>query len=203
MKLSQSSFNEYEYYITPSEVIEFMYCPRFTYFMKCLGISQHEEKRFKVQMGREIHDKRASQNKEYLRKKIGSVSRQTDVSIQSRKWLIRGKIDEVHWLSDGTLAPLDYKFAPYDEKIYETYKQQLILYGLMIEEVYGKIVNRGYLVYCRDGNKLVDMQIRDSDKSEALEYLGNFKKVLNGYFPRATKYKARCVDCCYKNICIC
>lgn len=203
MKSSQNFFNEYDYFITPSEVIEFMYCPRFTYFMKNLGISQHEEKRLKVQIGREIHEDRANQNKEYLRKKIGSIKKEADVNIVSRKWLIRGKVDEIHHLSDGTLAPLDYKFAPYDEKIYETYKQQIILYGLMIEEIYDKIVNRGYLVYCREGNKLVEMEINNLDKEEAIGYLEEFKKVLNGYFPKATKYKARCIDCCYKNICIC
>lgn len=203
MKSSQSFFDEYQYYITPSEVIEFMYCPRFTYFMKCLGISQHEEKRFKVEIGREVHEKRASQNKEYLRKKIGSVNKESDVNILSRKWQIRGKVDEIHSLSDGTLAPLDYKFAPYDNKIYETYKQQMVLYGIMIEEVYDTIVNKGFLVYCRDDNKLVELEISKEDKEGAIENLRDFKNVLRGYFPRATKCKARCDDCCYKNICIC
>jgi CRISPR-associated exonuclease Cas4 len=23
-----------------------------------------------------------------------------------------------------------------------------------------------------------------------------------GYYPRKTKYPARCIDCCYKNICV-
>ncbi|HOV25389.1 MAG TPA: CRISPR-associated protein Cas4 [Pseudobacteroides sp.] len=202
MKSSQSFFNEYEYYITPSEVIEFMYCPRFTYYMKCLGISQNEEKRFKVQMGREIHQKRSVQNKEYLRKKINSVKRESEVNILSQKWQIKGVVDEIHLLEDGTMAPLDYKYAPYDGKIFETYKQQIILYSLMIEEIYGKIVKRGFLVYCRDGNKLVEVEISESDKSDALDNLTEFKKVLSGYYPRATKYKARCADCCYKNICI-
>lgn len=45
-------------YITPSEVIEYLYCPRFIYFMNCLGIAQHEDQRFMVLKGREVHEQR-------------------------------------------------------------------------------------------------------------------------------------------------
>ena len=38
--------------ITPSIVIEYLYCPRFIYFMKILNISQNEDRRFKVTKGR-------------------------------------------------------------------------------------------------------------------------------------------------------
>lgn len=61
MKLSQNSFDEFEYYITPSDMIEFLYCRRFIYYMKCLSIPQFEENRFKVQKGREVHEKKESQ----------------------------------------------------------------------------------------------------------------------------------------------
>ncbi len=44
-------FDEFDYYITPSELIEFNYCKRFIYYMKCLNIPQFEENRFKVQKG--------------------------------------------------------------------------------------------------------------------------------------------------------
>ncbi len=37
--------------ITPSEVIEHIYCPRFTCFLNCLNIPQHEELRYKVLKG--------------------------------------------------------------------------------------------------------------------------------------------------------
>lgn len=202
MKSSQSFFNENQYFVTPSEVIEFLYCPRFTYFMKCLGIVQHEENRYKVQIGREIHERRENHNKDYLRKRIGSIKKESEINLISHRWGVKGKVDEIHYLEDGTLAPLDFKYARYENKVYETYKIQMILYSLMIEEVYDKIVKKGFLVYCRDGNKLVEVDVSDDDKEDAIESLDEYKYVLKGYFPRATKYKARCLDCCYKNICI-
>ena len=89
MKLSQNSFDEFEYYITPSDMIEFLYCRRFIYYMKCLSIPQFEENRFKVQKGREVHEKKESQNKQYLRKKLGVVDKQIDVDLKDIKSLRR------------------------------------------------------------------------------------------------------------------
>ncbi len=170
--------------------------------MKCLGISQNEERRYKVQKGREIHEKREKQNRDYLRKKTGSIDKVIGVNLVSQIMGIRGKVDEIHFLVDGSLAPLDYKFAKYEEKLYSTYKNQMVLYALMIEEVYKKPVNKGFLVYCRDGNNVIELKIGDKEKNEAKRNIKEYQDVLNGYFPKATKYKSRCIDCCYRNMCI-
>ena len=42
----------------PSQLIEYLYCPRFTYFEYVLRIPQYEDKFFKVQQGRELHDEK-------------------------------------------------------------------------------------------------------------------------------------------------
>lgn len=202
MKSSLSFFNENQYYITPSEIIEFLYCKRFIYYMKCLGIKQYEEKRYKVQKGRTLHEKREKENKDYLRKRLGVVSKEIDVPLVSNTFKIRGKVDEVLTLSDGTLAPLDYKFAEYEEIIYSTYLTQIVMYGLMIEELYDKVVNKGFIVYCRNGYTVKEIDINEKLKLKTKLIIKEFLQVLGGYFPKATKYKSRCIDCCYKNICI-
>ncbi|MGV8146955.1 MAG: CRISPR-associated protein Cas4 [Alkaliphilus sp.] len=202
MKSYQNSFDEYEYYITPSEMIEFIYCKRYTYFMKSLGIKQYEEKRYKVQKGRELHEKREKTNVAYLRIKQKVQKKEINVSLVSTKLKIRGKIDEILSLEDGTMAPLDYKYAKYNEKIYKTLFTQMVMYALMIEEVYGKMVLRGYIVYCRDVNQVKMHEIIEKDKKEVIKSINEFKQVLQGIFPKATSYKNRCIDCCYKNICI-
>ncbi|HOM03719.1 MAG TPA: CRISPR-associated protein Cas4 [Acetivibrio sp.] len=202
MKSSQSFFNENQFYITPSDMIEFLYCKRYIYYMKCLGIDQNEEKRFKVMMGREIHKKRGEQNKNYLPKKIGSIGKMIGVNLVSEKYGIRGSADEVHTLFDGTMAPLDYKFATYDERLFKTYKNQLVMYAIMIEETFGKKVHKGFLVYCREENRLVEVCVTEEDKDNVCLYIEEYRKIMDGYYPEATKQKSKCLDCCYKNICI-
>ncbi len=202
MKSSQNFFNENQSYITPSDMIEFTYCKRYIYYMKCLGIDQNEEKRFKVMLGREIHEKRANQNRDYLPKKINSEGKMIGVNLVSRGYGIRGNSDEVHTLADGTMAPLDYKFARYDGKLFKTYKNQLVMYALMIEDIFGKSVERGFIVYCREENRLVETDITQKDKENMDGLIKEYRNVLEGYYPEATKQKIKCFDCCYKNICI-
>ena len=71
--------------ITISDVLEYLFCPRFIYFMHCLAIPQHEESRFKVMKGREVHDEKRITNTEYLRKKLGVVRKEINVFIASKK----------------------------------------------------------------------------------------------------------------------
>ncbi|HED08386.1 MAG TPA: CRISPR-associated protein Cas4, partial [Ignavibacteria bacterium] len=104
--------------VTPSHIIEYLYCPRFTYFEYVLSIPQYEERHYKIQKGRQIHELKLVRNREYLRKKTGAVEKYTDQYLTNG--YLRGKVDEVLLLSDGTMAPLDYKFAVYKERIFET-----------------------------------------------------------------------------------
>ena len=59
--------------LTASHLLEYLFCPRFTYFEYVLDIPQHEDKRFKVEVGRTIHEKIRKMNADYLRKKIGDL----------------------------------------------------------------------------------------------------------------------------------
>lgn len=202
MKLSQNFFNEFDYYLTPSEMIEFLYCKRFIYFMKCLGIEQYEEKRYKVQKGREIHGKKEMENKDYLRNKIDVVEKHISVDLYSKEYKIKGKVDEVLTLKDGSLAPLDYKFSEYNDLVFTTSKIQMVMYSIMIAEMYKLQVNKSYLVYCRSNNLVKEIEITEKDIKIVKNDITEYEKVLNGYFPPATKSKAKCVDCCYRNICV-
>lgn len=191
-----------EIFITPSDVIEYLYCPRFIYFMKCLDIPQHEDKRYKVMKGREVHEEKAKINKEYLRKKLGSVAKDTSVYLTSSILQLRGEVDEVLSLSDGTLAPLDYKFAEYKDWIFQTHKYQSALYSLLIMENYGKDVKRGYVCYVRSNNLIKEIPFCRADFERAKNLVKEILKIiLKGYYPKKASSLAHCIDCCYKNIC--
>lgn len=187
--------------VTPSHIIQYLYCPRFIYFEYVLTIPQYEEKSYKVMRGRDIHDEKLEQNKNYLRKKIGVVKKHLDQYLTNE--LLRGRVDEVLLLENGTMAPLDYKFAEYKDKVYDTYKTQLFCYACLIEENFKKTVGCGYLVYTRSKNKLIKVEITEDDKNKVNLCATEIQKIINkNFFPKATKYKKRCLTCTYKNICI-
>jgi len=187
--------------LKPSHIIQYLYCPRFTYFEYVLGIPQFEEKFYLAMKGREIHDEKLERNKDYLRKRIGAVEKYTDQYLTNDN--LRGRVDEVVLLADGTMAPLDYKFAMYDEKVYSTYQTQLQCYAILIESNFGRHVNRGFLVYVRSKNKLIEVEISEIDKNNVKYCVLEIEKIIDkNFFPRATSYKKRCLTCTYQNICI-
>lgn len=201
MRLYQNSFNEFEEYVTPSEIIEFIYCPRFTYFMRNLGIKQYEEQRFKVKIGREKHLDKKSQNIKQIRKRIRGVSKEQEKYLVSKNYGLKGIVDEVYMLDDGSFAPLDYKFAEYKSREFDTYKTQMALYSLMIEDLYKTKVNKFFIVYLRTKNLLKEIELDDRLRKNCIQYIRDYRKVVSGFYPKATASKARCIDCCYRNIC--
>jgi len=187
--------------VTPSHIIEYLYCPRFTYFEYVLCIPQYEERHYKVEKGRQVHDQKLERNKDYLRNRIGAVEKFTDQYLTSE--LLRGKVDEVLLLNDGTMTPLDYKFAKFEGRIYETYRTQLECYAVLIEENFHKKVEKGFLVYTRSSNKLVEVAIDEIAKSEIRQVCKEVNDIIEkNVFPKATKFKQRCTGCTYRNICV-
>lgn len=189
--------------ITPSEVMEYLYCPRFVYFMHCLNIPQHEDRRFKVLKGREVHQRREKENRDYLRKKIGVTEKEIGVYLASPSLKLRGIVDEVLTLEDGTMAPLDYKYTEPSEVVYRTHRMQVTIYGLLIEEAYRMPVKLGYVAYIRGGSQLYEVTIDADARKEVKEVVDEiFRIIETGYHPKRTSYRVRCTDCCYKNICV-
>ena len=190
-------------YVTPSEVMEYLYCPRFIYFMNCLVIDQYEEQHYKILKGREMHEERRRANPDYVRKKLGCVSRDVDVYMSSERYHLKGKVDEVLCLSDGSLAPMDYKYAEYKQGVYRTHRFQSLLYALLIRDTYRCDVKRGYICYMRSKNVVKEIEFAERDFGPAIAVLNEIVRIVQtGFFPKRTSYSVRCVDCCYRNICV-
>jgi len=200
---NQTTEEEAAVLITASELLEYLFCPRFIYFMNCLGIEQHQEKRYKVIRGRAVHKDRERINPDYLRKRIGCTKKETEVYLSSPTVHMKGIVDEVLTLEDGSMAPLDYKFAIYEGKVYATYRYQAVFYGLLIHMNYEKEVHKGYICYTRSKNQLVETPITEKDFGELQEMIAEIVAITQtGFYPRATKQTARCIDCCYRRVCV-
>lgn len=189
--------------LTVTHLHEHLYCPRFSFFEHVLQIPERQERRTLVQIGRRAHEERKHINPNYLRKKLGVVGRQFDVPLASAALGVRGAVDEVLELADGSVAPFDYKFAEDPGQVYLNRKMQSVVYGLLLEEVLGKRVRRGWLCYIRSKHKIVEVPHTDADKLQAKRLLAETLAVIRGeVYPDATRYKARCRDCCYRNVCL-
>jgi len=191
-----------EVFVTVSDALEYLFCPRFIFFMHCQGIAQREEKRYKVLKGRKLHEIREKINREYVRKKLHCTGKEISVYLTSHKHQFKGEVDEVLFLEDGTAAPLDYKYAEFKKTIYRTHKYQAALYGILIKEHFGVEVKKGYVCYTRSNNYVAEIDFKQKDYENALQIVREILMIIQkGYYPDGTKLKARCVDCTYRNIC--
>jgi len=190
-------------FITPSEVLEYMFCPRFVYFMSVLHIDQHEHRRHLVNKGRDIHNLKLVRNKDYLRAKIGAKEKLLDLYMSSEKYHLVGKVDEALFLEDGSAAPLDYKYAFWENRIFKTHKVQQTLYAILIEENFNLPVNKAFLVYVLSKNHLEEIAITSEMKKKALGSVADVFQIVNeGSFPDVKTSTRKCEDCTYRNICV-
>ena len=189
--------------ITISDVLEYLFCPRFIYYMHCLAIPQHEESRFKVIKGREMHDEKRITNTEYLRKKLGVMKKEINVFIASKNNHIKGIVDEILFLDNGTAAPFEYKYAEFKDKIFQTYKFQLVLHAMMIKENYKIDVKKGFICFTRSNNHIEEIIFTEKDFKKAIEIIDEILEIIDkGFYPGKSRYKNKCIDCCYSNICV-
>lgn len=56
-------------YVTVSDMMGYLFCPRFVYYQNVMKISENEHRRALVNKGRDIHKLKLVQNKDYLRKR--------------------------------------------------------------------------------------------------------------------------------------
>lgn len=189
--------------LTVTHLLEHLFCPRFTYFEYVLGVPERQGRRPLVLKGRAVHEERRRTNPTYLRKKLGVTARAFDVPLASIRLGVRGSVDEVLTLADGSMAPFDYKFAETPAEVYHNQKMQSALYGLLIRETFGVPVRRGFLCFVRSKHKIVELEHTEDDYAAVEQVLAEILAVIQtGVFPCGTTWKARCRDCCYRNICI-
>jgi len=168
--------------ITISDVLEYLFCPRFIYYIHCLDIPQYEESRFKVIKGREVHDEKRITNTEYLRKKLGVVKKEINVFIASKNHHIKGIVDEILFLDDGTAAPFEYKYAEFKDTIFQTYKFQLVLHAMMIKENYNIDVKKGFICFTRSNNHIEEIVFMEKDFKKGIEIIDEILEIIDKGF---------------------
>jgi CRISPR-associated exonuclease Cas4 len=171
--------------------------------MHCLQIPQYEDKNYKVVKGREIHLEKSVINKDYLRKKIGVSKKEINVFLGSDRYKFHGIVDEILFFADGSAAPLDYKYATYEEKLFSTYSYQSYMYAILIKEIYNIECKKGFICYVRSNNLIKEINFTPEGFDRIMEITDEIVSIIkSGIFPKKKPGKNRCTDCTYSNICI-
>ncbi len=171
-------------YLVVREIEEYFYCPMVFYFSTVLG--QGKLIGSWAELGKKVQEK----VKEKIKKKFEVVEEEFEVF--SERLGVRGKID---FLLKG-YEPLEIK---YSSKIKPWWKYSLVLYAIIIEDMFRRPVKRAWL-YLSERNKAVKIKIYDEDRMFVEESVKRCQKILNK-FEEPRPFKFRCKNCDYRDIC--
>ncbi len=113
--------------------------------------------------------------------------------------IIKGAIDRIDYLDDGTAEIIDYKTGSPKDKLVFNDKRQLLLYKIAAEEVFGVRVSKLSFYYLENNSK-ISFEARDKD-IEKLEnlILDTIEEIKQSTFP--PNPGMLCSWCDFSNIC--
>jgi CRISPR-associated exonuclease Cas4 len=82
-------------------------------------------------------------------------------------------------------------------------KFQLVLHAMMIKANYNIDVKKGFICFTRSNNHIEEIVFTEKEFKKAIAIIGEILEIIDkGFYPGKSKYKNKCIDCCYSNICV-
>lgn len=140
-----------EEYITPTDVKQYVFCPRVTFFARVKRLrplmgSQQEE-------GQKKHDKFSElekRRKSILKSDLGITATRKlfDIPVVSHGLGVHGRLDMLLVTSQNEHIPVEFKEMTSNRgRALMDHKYQLVILGLLVEESFNTIVRRGIIHY--------------------------------------------------------
>lgn len=187
-----------EGYFTVTDLKQYAYCPRIVFYERCLP--RLRPRTHNMDLGKVEH---SSEQKRAARRTLSKYDvaggrRDFNVSLMSRRYHLRGLVDEVIYGQSGEIIPVDHKLT---DKVSANHRLQLAAYALMLEETTGTAVPRGF-VYLIESGKLVEVAVTLALREQVTALLGDlFETVTQERMPGPTTVPARCTNCEFRRFC--
>jgi CRISPR-associated exonuclease Cas4 len=184
--------------LTVTDVVEYAFCPIFTYFGNVLSLKQYEQRRGTIQSGRKLHETHEKTNRNYVPDEI-SGKKLIGVKLYSKKLGLVGKIDEAIETEDQIFL-IERKFTD-STIIGKTLKVQIGLLSMLIEENVGKPVKTARIIFQKEHRNVIDVPVDSDIQNIAQDSLLKVKQLIKTGIMPDSKFDNRCIDCCFRRIC--
>jgi DNA helicase II / ATP-dependent DNA helicase PcrA len=123
-----------------------------------------------------------------------------DFRFKFQDFLVKGKIDRVDKLADGSFEIIDYKTGSAKDTLETGEKRQLVLYKMVVEASFGIKADKLSYYYLEDGSKL-SFSAKDKDIEKMEEWLVESVKEIRKkqFLPKPSSFT--CPFCDFKGIC--
>lgn len=185
-------------FLPAKDLMNYHYCPRIIYYEHVLKSPQITTvKELNGRIKYEIFKEKSKRNK--IVREFPKLKKSYDVTLSSDRLGLITKIDCIIIDEKNKVAyPLQIKDSIRPRKIYRTQKIQIALESALIEEQLGYKVPFSFIKFLKSG-ELVRVFVKGNELGITLNEID--KIIKSEKFPPPTRYKKRCVDCCYKKMC--
>ncbi len=193
----ESRFTEFtdagEGYITPTDIKQYVFCPRVTYFTKVMQLrpivgSQQDAAKKSHDRLAQLEKRRESILKTDIPVEIESKS--FEVYLRSERLQAHGVLDMLVVTTDGEHIPIEFKAMSSNRgAILLDHKYQLVLLARLLEHSRDVIVRRGFVHYMND-DQTVKLVMTDNLRGRVKTYTDRISNMLReGTIPAP---RARC-----------
>ena len=184
--------------LTAGDVKQLGYCARIVYFGYLLG--GRRPTTFKMDEGIRAHEE---ESKRELRRSLRAygleeAERRFDVPLRSERLGLAGRLDMV-LLGEDEVIPVDFKHGTAPPG--RNHRYQLTAYALLVEEVWGKPVRRGFIGLI-PLKKAVLIPITATMREEVRRNIAQIRQMIaREQMPPPTRMRGRCHDCEFRPWC--
>lgn len=191
--------DDLRYPIRVTDLKQWAYCPRVFYFQHCLP--QVRPTTYKMHAGVAAGQSEVGREERRSLRVYGIAQgeREFNVPVFSERLGLRGEIDMVITVADsGEMIPVDYKMSNIAGMHFQL---QVGVYGMLIEEMRGVTVQRGFLysIPLRRAESIkIDQRLRKHALKavEAMQWI-----IVHETMPSPVKNPAKCVACEFRRFC--
>ncbi len=114
--------------------------------------------------------------------------------------VLKGQIDRIDALPDGSLELVDYKTGKSKEKLRPEDRDQLVIYAIAADKEFGKPVSRARYFYLEDGTE-VEFEVKEKDRERVMKKITETVAAIQESDFAPTPDKITCRFCDYRTIC--
>lgn len=181
-----------------TDLKQFVYCPRTVFYHYVMPVETKTT--FKMEVGKqaEVTLDRLEQRRSLRKYRLTEGERYFHVRLRSGRLGLTGELDLLLDSPEG-LFPVDFKYTFGRPR--PNHHFQLCGYAVLVEEVYGREVARGF-IYLIPRQKAVVLDLTPADKAETLKLLEEMRNMIQAeQMPEPTPDRERCAECEYRNYC--
>jgi CRISPR-associated exonuclease Cas4 len=181
-----------------NDLKQYEYCPRVVYYQYIMPVDRKATYKMEHGKSAEARLDALEQRRTVQRYGLPDGRRHFHVWLISKELGLSGKLDLLIESSSGWY-PVDFKETTGSTRA--NHIRQLCGYALLVEEAYQCSVSGGF-IYLTPGNRVEPVELTEASKAETFTALSSIREmIVRERVPAATKVRARCTDCEYRNYC--